>query len=169
MSDVLHLVVYTFDDLGHASEARRALESMERRLGGGRPGPIALVQKSSDGRIRLHEGADLREELSALAGSVAGGLTWFVYTFAGMLGPQPALMAEYMAEDAVHRLVRDSGFSDAALFEIGEALDAGSVALIALVPAADHGPLVAELERFGGRIWQHELPSAIAAELRSGG
>lgn len=168
MSDELRLLVYTFDNVGRAEDARRALEALDRRLGGA-SGYIAVVQKSSDGTIGLREPRDLREELSDLAAQVAGGVTWFVYTFVGLMGPQPAVMAERAADDAVHQLVKDSGFPDDALHEIGTELSAGSAAVVALMPQREREPAVAELEGLGGRLWEHALPATVAARLREPG
>jgi uncharacterized membrane protein len=168
MSDDLRLLVYTFDGAGRAEAARLALEAIDRRLGG-EAGHVAVVMRGTDGAISLREPRDLREELGELASQVAGGITWFVYTFVGLMGPPPAVVAEQLTDDAVHRLVRDSGFPDQALHEIGEALDAGSAAVVALLPEAERAAAVAELEQLGGRLWEHQLPPAVVAGLRAAG
>jgi uncharacterized membrane protein len=124
------------------------------------------VQRGEDGAISLREPHDLREELGDFASQVAGGITWFVYTFVGLMGPPPATMAEQLTDNAVHRLVRDSGFPDQALHEIGEALGAGSAAVVALLPEAERAAAVGELERLGGRLWEHQLPAEVVAALR---
>ncbi|HMQ31443.1 MAG TPA: DUF1269 domain-containing protein [Chloroflexaceae bacterium] len=167
MSDEMRLLVYSFDSVGRAEAARSALEALDRQLGE-RNGHFAIVQKGEDGTISLREPRDLRQEIAGLAASVAGGVTWFIYTFVGLMGTPPAVLAEQAADDTAHRLVRDSGFPDQALFEIGEALGAGDAAVVALVPADERDALVAELERLGGRLWEHPLPPAVAAELRAG-
>lgn len=167
MSDEMRLLVYTFDSAGRAEEARAALEDLDRRLG--EPdGHFAVVQKAADGAISLREPRDLREELAEIAASVAGGVAWFVYTFVGLMGTPPAVLAERAADETAHRLVRDSGFPDQALYEIGQALGAGDAAVVALVPAGERDALVEALERLGGRLWEHALPPAVAAELRAG-
>lgn len=167
MSDDMRLLVYTFDSVGRADEARSALEILDRQLGE-RHGHFAVVQKAADSTISLREPRDLRQEIAHIAASVAGGITWFLYTFVGLMGTPPAMMAEQAADDAAHRLVRDAGFPDQALYEIGEDLDAGCAALVAVVPAAERDALVAELERLGGRLWDHALPQSVSSELRSG-
>jgi uncharacterized membrane protein len=165
MSDDLRLLVYTFDSVGRAEDARRAIEALDRRIGG-EQGHYAVVQRQADGTIGLREPRDLRQDLSELAGQLAGGVTWFVYTFVGLMGPPPAVIAEQMTDDAVHRLVRDTGFPDSALHEIGEELGAGSAALVALVPEVERQQAIGELEQLGGRLWQHALPAEVAAELK---
>lgn len=167
MGDDMRLLVYTFDQVGQAEAARAAIERLDRQLGP-RHGSFAVVQKGADGAISLREPHDLREEIAQVAATVAGGVTWFLYTFVGLMGTPPAFMAEQAADETAHRLVRDSGFPDQALYEIGEALAVGSAALVALAPAEERDALVAELERLGGRLWEHRLPSAVAAELRTG-
>jgi uncharacterized membrane protein len=167
MSDEMRLLVYTFDSVGRAEAAREALEALDRQLGE-RRGHFAVVQKGPDGVISLREPRDLRQEIAEVAASVAGGVTWFLYTFVGLIGAPPALMAERAADETAHRLVRDAGFPDQALYEIGEALSAGAAALVAVVPAAERDALVAELERLGGQLWEHALPPAVAAALKAG-
>ena len=168
MSDGFHLLVYTFDSAGQADAARGALEALDRQLGGAQ-GHVAVVQHDADGAISLREPRDLREELSSLASQVAGGVTWFVYTFVGLIGPPPAMIAEQLTDAAVHRLVRDSGFPDAALHEIGAELGAGSAAVVALMPTAERDPAVAKLVQLGGRLWEHQLPPEVVAALQSSG
>lgn len=163
----MRLLVYTFDSVGRAEAARAALADLDRRLGE-RQGHFAVVQKAADGTISLREPRDLRQEIATVAAGVAGGLTWFLYTFVGLMGTPPAFMAEQAADETAHRLVRDSGFPDQALYEIGEDLATGAAAVIALAPAEERDPMVAELERLGGRLWEHQLPAAVAAELRGG-
>ena len=166
MNDDLRLLVYTFDSAGQAEAARSALEVLDRHLGGVQ-GHVAVVRREADGSISLREPQDLREELSDLASRLVGGATWFVYTFVGLMGPQPAVIAEQLTDDAVHRLVRDGGFPDAALHDIGQELAAGSAAVVALLPDAERGAAVAELEQLGGRLWDHPLPPAVTQALRS--
>ncbi|MCX7791458.1 MAG: DUF1269 domain-containing protein [Chloroflexaceae bacterium] len=165
MQDDTLLLVYTFDSARQAREAKDAVLDLTRRLGGPQS-HVAVVQKRPDGRITLREPGDLREELSEIAATVVGGAAWFVYTFAGMLGPQSATLAGEAANRAVHRLVRDTGFPDQALYEIGQELEAGSAALVALVPVQERDATVQELERLGGRLWEHPLPASVVAELR---
>jgi uncharacterized membrane protein len=167
MSDEYRLLVYTFDSVGRAEQAREAIEALDRRLGGGH-GHYAVVQKKDDGTITLREPRNLAEDLGELAAQVAGGITWFVYSFVGLMGP-PAVMAEQLADEAVHRIVRESGFPDTALLEIGEELRAGNAALVALLPEPEADPAMAELEQLGGRFWTHQIPPAVAAQLRAGG
>ncbi len=166
MSDEMRLLVYTFDSAGQANAARADLEALDRTMGEAH-GHYAVVQKDAEGVISLREPRDLRQEIAQVAATVAGGVTWFLYTFVGLMGTPPAFMAEHAADETAHRLVRDSGFPDQALYEIGEDLKTGGAAVVAIVPAAEREPLVAELERLGGRLWEHALPSAVAAELKA--
>jgi uncharacterized membrane protein len=167
MSDEMRLLVYSFDSVSRAEAARGALEALDRQLGA-QQGHFAVVQRGADGAISLREPRDLRQEIAEVAASVAGGVTWFIYTFVGLIGTPPAFMAEQAADETAHRLVRDSGFPDQALYEIGEALGAGAAAVVALVPAAERDALVAELERLGGQLWEHPLPAEVASALKSG-
>ncbi len=166
MSDDMRLLVYTFDSVGQAEEARADLVALDRQIGE-RHGHFAVVQKDGNGTISLREPHDLQQELAQIATAVAGGVAWFLYTFVGLMGTPPAFMAEQATDVAAHRMVRDSGFPDQALYEIGEALIVGSAAVVAVVPADERDAIVAELERLGGDLWEHRLPAAIVAELRA--
>ncbi|MFV9503222.1 MAG: hypothetical protein AB4911_01515 [Oscillochloridaceae bacterium umkhey_bin13] len=159
------LLVYTFDHGKRATEARVALERLDRQLGEPN-GHFAVVQKDAAGRISLREPADLGQEVATVAASVVGGVTWFVYTFVGLMGTPPALIAEQVTDETSRRLVRDSGFPNHALHAIGVALDTGSAALVALVPASERDELVAVVEQLGGELWEHRLPPQVVAALR---
>jgi uncharacterized membrane protein len=93
-------------------------------------------------------------------------LAWFLYAFAGSFGPVAANMAVYRAEEAIYGLVKDSGFPDPALHEIGRELDAGSSALITLVRPEEEALVVDELEKLGGTIVRHPIPPDIVEQLK---
>ncbi len=162
----MRLLIYAFDSADQAGAARVAIEQLDRRLGAPN-GHFAVVRREANGTISLREPRDIRQELATVAASVAGGLTWFVYTFVGLIGTPPAIIAEQVADETTHRLVHDSGFPNHALYEIGQALAIGSAALVALVPAVERDALVTELERLGGKLWEHTLPPVVVAELRA--
>ncbi|NJN14962.1 MAG: hypothetical protein HC822_00925 [Oscillochloris sp.] len=167
-SEALRLIVCTFDAAAHPQEAHEAVGTLRRHFHADNTVRIAVVQRDRDGRIHFEEPGDPREALSDLAATFAGGIAWFVGAFAGMLGPQSAAAAERLTDVAVHRVVRDAGFPDSALYTIGQALHTGGTALVALVPADQVSVIAAELERLGGERHEHDLPPQVVAQLRAG-
>lgn len=166
MSESMHVIVCTFDaSAASAGQIRHALEVWDRQTSMVRLKNIAVVQKSADGRITLREKQDIHRELSDVAGVLSGSVAWLVYAIAGAFGPEASQMAQSQTRQRVAGLLGDTGFPDAALEEIGMALDAGSFALITLVTPEEQPLVVAELEHLGGKITQHLVPPAVLEEL----
>ncbi|MBP1465967.1 hypothetical protein EYB53_009650 [Candidatus Chloroploca sp. M-50] len=160
------LLVYSFTSASRAEAVRYVIETLDRQIGE-RTGHFAVVMKREDGSISLREPRDFGEELADLTTSLVGGLAWFAYTFVGLMGTQPAAFVERVTSEATRRMVRETGFPEQSLYEIGAELDTGSAAIVGLIPAEERDVLVAELERLGGKLWEHPIPPTIAAELHS--
>ena len=165
MSEHMQLIVCTFDAMDKGDDVRAALQALADRLETIKLGNIAVVQKTPEGEIRFHETEDHRHMLSEITGAVAGGVAWFVYAFAGSLGYLAGPAAYHEGYNTAERLVRDTGFPDAALEQIGEHLSAGSSALITLVHPHEAPIVTAELQRLGGTILEHPVPPEVVAEL----
>jgi uncharacterized membrane protein len=165
MADSMRLVVCTFDAADRAAEVREIMQKLDARLDTIRLGNIAVVQKTAGGQISFRESHDIRNELSEIAGIVASGLTWLAYAIVGGVAPAAGQMAGIDTKNAVAAQLRDHGFSDEALHEVGERLSAGESALLALVRPDEEPVVVAELERLGGTIQAHGIAPELAAEL----
>jgi uncharacterized membrane protein len=119
----LQAVVAAFPDEEGASRALRELREMDRDLIGIRQ--AALLVRSADGKLHIKEphhvgrGAVLGGLAGAVVGLIAGPIGWV--TVGGA------------AVGALAARLRDSGFPDARLREIGEALTPGTSALIAII------------------------------------
>jgi uncharacterized membrane protein len=161
----MRLIIYTFDAAERADEVKEIIQKLDNQIDAIKLGNIAVVQKSAGGQISFRETRDIRNELSELAGIVAGGVTWLAYAIAGALGPAPGQMAGLDAQNVVATRLRDHGFTDEALYEVGERLGRGQSALIALVRPAEEPIVVAELERLGGTLAAHDIAPELAAEL----
>ncbi|NJO05433.1 MAG: DUF1269 domain-containing protein [Chloroflexaceae bacterium] len=172
MSDQEHrLIICTFDATEgdeRAQQVQRALTAWDRHTDTVRLGNVAVVQKNSDGTIRYRETNDIHRELSDIAGIAAGAVSWFIYAIAGAFGPVAEEMARYQSQNAVSTLLGDAGFPDGALAAVGEALDAGSFALITLVREGDVSLVEQELAHLGGHILTHPLPPDVMAQLARG-
>jgi uncharacterized membrane protein len=162
----MHVIVCTFDaSAASAGQVRHALEVWERQTSMVRLNNIAIVQKNAHGEITLREKQDIHRELSDIAGVISGSVAWLVYAIAGAFGPEASQMAQSQTRQRVAEMLGDVGFPDAALVEIGQALDAGSFALITLVTSEEQPLVIAELEHLGGKITQHLVPPAVLEQL----
>jgi uncharacterized membrane protein len=165
MTTSLQLIICTFDGADKAESVKQVITELDARLDTIKLGNIAVVKKNAQGEIEFSETKDRRELVSDVAGSVAQGVTWLVYNFAGMLGPVAGATAGGEAKYAVERFMSDSGFPDAALREVGNQLDAGHSALITLVKPDEQRIVVAELEKLGGAMIEHALPTDVIEKL----
>ena len=141
MANDLQLIICAFDMVGRADEVKKSLKELDDESPTVKLGDIAIVKKDPDGSISFHETGDHRTVVSKVAGAVAGGVAWFVYAFAGSLGNTAGPLVYDDAYNAAQSRLKDAGFPDYALRELGEHLDAGSSALITLV-TADEADLV---------------------------
>jgi uncharacterized membrane protein len=128
----LKLIVATFAD---PAGAARALATIAPALGPGKLGQAAIVSKGPDGKIRFLETDDTTAAQGAWQGAGIGA-------FAGLLGIlfTPVALLGLPIGAAVGALVgklRDTGFEDDALKAMGEDLDAGHSALVAIVDVDD--------------------------------
>ena len=165
MSDEMRLIVCAFDATDKAEEVEQALEALDRRLETIKLGNIAIIEKTADGAVSFRETEDHRNVVSQVTGMAAGAAAWLVYAFAGSLGYQAGPAAYSVSYNTAERLIRDGGFLDEALREVGEHLDAGSSALITLVTPDEEPVVIEELERLGGKLIQQDVAPELLAEL----
>ncbi len=163
----MQLIIGTFDGASQAEQVRSTLETLSRDVQAVHLGRLAIVERRADGQIGLSERNDWREQIGSAFGAVAGTVTSFLYAFVGLIGPSTGTAVAETTANATESLVRDMGFPDDALYAIGEQLQAGQTALIALIDPADEPIVRAELERLGGQIVQHSLPAALVARLKA--
>jgi uncharacterized membrane protein len=165
VSQEMRLIVCAFDAEDKADEVEEALEALDRQLETVKLGNIAIIERKADGVVSFRETQDHRNVVSQVTGMAAGAAAWLVYAFAGSLGYQAGPAAYSTGYNTAERLIRDGGFLDEALREVGEHLEAGSSALITLVTPDEEPIVVAELERLGGKLIQKDVAPEIVAEL----
>jgi uncharacterized membrane protein len=136
-SSTVELFVASYGSEPEAGEALKAFQSAHR------DGAIdlidaAVIVHTADGKVKFEETADPSGKKWAKRGAIAGGIV-------GLIFPPSIIASAVVAGGAggIWGKVRDKGFKDADLKEIGESLPPGSSAIIVI--AEDR--MVAQLER----------------------
>src|SRR3954470_13776693 len=122
----LEVFVAAYSNETSAGVALDDLKSMER-AGSIKLVDAALVVRDTEGKVHFEETADPSGKKLAKRGAIAGGLV-------GLIFP-PSIIASGVvggAAGGVWGKVRDKGFKDEELKEIGEQLPPGSSALVVI-------------------------------------
>ena len=125
-SSTIELFVATYETEGGAAEALRDFQAAERA------GSIDLIDAAAvvhraDGKVTFEETADPSGKRWAKRGAIAGGVV-------GLIFP-PSIIASAVVGGGAGGIwgkIRDKGFKDDDLKEIGESLPPGSSAIIAV-------------------------------------
>jgi uncharacterized membrane protein len=154
----LQVFIAVFDNEYEAKEALKDFKQMEKDhsidLVDG-----AVIVRDAEGKVKFEETADPSAKKWAGRGAIAGGLV-------GLIFP-PSLIATAVVgggAGAIWGKIRDKGFKDEDLKEIGEQMDPGSSAIIAV--AEDHVLDQLEVGLSGyERIARHALSSEAALAI----
>lgn len=161
MTKQLELFVATFSDEGQAADALKDFRAMDRE------GSIdlidaAVIVRGSDGKVRFEESSDPGGKKWGMRGAVVGGLV-------GVIFP-PSILASAVvgaAGGGIWGKVRDKGIPDSELKAIGDSLEPGNSAIIAVAEDRMIERLQTAIEGYR-RIARHavsaEASAAIAAE-----
>src|SRR4051794_14236048 len=162
MSENIQVFVASYDNETGANQSLKDFQAMHRE------GSIdlidaAVVVRDADGKVKFEETADPSGKKWAKRGAIAGGLV-------GLIFPPSIIASAVIAGGAggIWGKIRDKGFKDEDLKEVGESMEPGSSAIIAI--AEDHvlDRLQAGIEGYD-RIARHavsaEAALVISAEL----
>jgi uncharacterized membrane protein len=163
MNDVpVELVVAAFTD---EQGADRALEELKRakkeKLIGIRN--AAVITRDANDNLHIRELRDMGAGKGAGVGALVGGAI-------GLLFP-PSLLAAGAVGAAVGGLgakLRDAGFRDDRLKELGKALKPGTSAIVAVIEHRWVADLEQELAAQGARIVEQAITEDIAQKLEAG-
>lgn len=161
----VQVFVAAFGDETQAASALQDFRAMDR------DGSIELIDavvvvRSADGSVTFEETSDPSGKRWAKRGAIAGGLVSLLFP--------PSIIAGAVVGGAAGGLwgkVHDKGFADADLEAVGDSLDNGTSAIIAVAEDRVVDRLVQGLEGYR-RIVRHdvsaEASALIEAELESG-
>lgn len=158
----VQLIVAAFKDEDTASQALKMLKQAKKD-GLIRIQDAAVIRKDEKGKLRIKETADVGGGKGAAFGGVVGAAIGLV---AGPLLVVPAAVGALIG-GLTAKLV-DTGFSDERLKQIGEALEPGSSAIIAVVEHRWVEEVRREMQEAGADMLTEALKTDIAQQLDAG-
>ena len=157
----MDIVVAAFNDVGGAESALRELKDVKAEgLIGIRN--AAVLWKDDKGKIHFKETADMHGGKGAAIGGVVGAV-------AGLIFP-PSILASAAVGAAVGGLsakLRDSGFPDERLKEIGTGLNPNTSALIAVIEHIWVREFEEQLRQYAASVVTEAVRADIAAQLEA--
>lgn len=163
MSDVpVELIVAAFNDEKAADAALKQLKQAKRdkliKIEN-----AAVLRKDQKGKLHIKETADMGGGKGAVVGGVAGATIGLI---AGPLLVVPAAVGALVG--GLTAKLKDSGFSDERLEELGEGLTPGSSAIIAVVEHTWVAAVQEQLAQEGADLMTAQLQADIASQLEAG-
>lgn len=158
MTDQVEVFVAAFGNETQAGVALKDVKAMDRE------GSIELIDAvvlvhGTDGKVRFEETADPSGKKLAKRGAIAGGLV-------GLIFP-PSIIAGAVigaGGGGIWGKIRDKGFKDEDLKAVGESLDPGTSAIVAIAQDRVVERLAAGLAGYD-RIARHALSADAAAAI----
>jgi uncharacterized membrane protein len=123
---------------------------------------VAVLRCDQQGKVHIKEPTDMGGGRGAAIGAVVGGLAGLLF------GPVGWAAVGGAAIGGVAAKVRDSGFKDDNLRQLGQSLQPGTSAIVAVIEHTWVVELENELAAAGGDVARHELEDDIAEQLKSG-
>jgi|SRR5215471_6973514 len=151
----LQAIVAAFPDEQGASNALSQLKAVDKDLL--KVSEAAVLVRDMDGKLEIKESHHVGK--GAVLGGVAGAVVGLI------TGPVGWVAAGGAAVGALAARLRDSGFPDARLREIGDALTPGTSALVAIVEHRWVAQVEERLRAEGARIATEAIQADIADQL----
>ena len=143
------LAVIAYPDQNTAAEAAAALQRMQKEFLIELE-DVAWVTKAQDGKMKLHQGANLTG-----AGAASGAMWGFVF---GLLFLVPiAGMAIGAASGALAGHLSDYGIDDKWIKEVASSIQPGGSALFVMARNANQERVLPEMAKFGGTVLRTNL------------
>jgi uncharacterized membrane protein len=154
----VQVFVAAFDNEAEAGVALKDFRAMNREGSIDLLDAVVLVH-GTDGKVRFEETADPSGKKWAKRGAIAGGLVGLIFPPSIIVGA-----AVGAAGGGVWGKIRDKGFKDEDLKAIGESLDPGTSAIIAIAEDRVIERLQTGLEGYN-KIARHALSAEAAATI----
>lgn len=163
MSQVpVELIVAAFQDENGADNALQALQAAKKdRLIAIQN--AAVIRRDTNNKLHIRETADWSGGKGAAVGAIVGGAI-------GLIFPPSILAAGAIGAGvgALGAKLRDSGFQDDQLKEVGAALKPGTSAIVAVVEHTWVAEMEREMAEQGARTVRQAITADIAAQLAEG-
>ncbi len=122
----------------------------------------AVLRRDEKNKLHIKETGDWGGGKGAVAGAVLGGFIGLLAGPVGWLGVTGAVIGGLAAK------LRDSGFSDERLKQLGGSLQPGTSAIVAVIEHKWVAELEKEMAEAGADVMTQELSADIAQQLESG-
>jgi uncharacterized membrane protein len=155
------VILAAFRDENGADEALEQLKAAKKEHLINLPN-VAVLRKDPEGKLHIKEPTDMGAGRGAAIGGVLGGLTGLVF------GPVGLALVGGAAVGGIIARLHDSGFKDDRLRQLGENLQPGTSAILAVIEHIWVTELEAELQKAGADVVTEELGADIAAQLKEG-
>jgi uncharacterized membrane protein len=162
MSDKqLELLAAVYSDMDRAQTICDMLEQMHRATTITLD-DAAIVTKDQDGKLQIHETREVTTAKGAKRGAIAAGLFGLVFP--------PSLIVSAVAGGVVGGLwgkLRDTGIKTKSIKDLGETLEPGKAAVVALVdPASVHATETA-LKGYDGELIRQSFNAKETADVQA--
>lgn len=166
MSDAevpVQLIVAAFTDEDGASYALKQLQrTKQTKMIAIKD--AAVIRRDADGKVHIHETGDMSGGKGAVIGGIVGAAI-------GLIAP-PTILVAGAAGAAIGGLaarLRDSGFPDERLREVGEGLKPGTSALVAVIEHTWVAQVEEALTEQGAQLLTEAIKADVAKQLEAGG
>jgi uncharacterized membrane protein len=155
-----HALVASFRFETAADNALKKLKEIAKQQGLGIHN-AAVLAVNDDGKLHIKETADMTGRKGAVLGGVVGGV-------AGLLGSTILLpLGVGAAVGGLAAKLRDSGFPDDKLQEVGSRVRPGDSLLIVAVDEAAVEPVTGILRHYGAEVITEAIDGKVAEELEA--
>lgn len=162
MSDVpMQVVIAAFKDEKSADEALKGLKEA-KRAGLIDIKDAAVLRRDAKDKLHIKETGDMGGGKGTALGAVAGGVIGLLAGPVILAGAAGALIGGLAAK------LRDSGFSNERLNQLGQGLKPGSSAIVAVIELSWVDKVRQELEKTAADVMTQEISADIAAQLEAG-